>query len=300
MLRAMPSGTRISRLATLLLTLLLHAAPVGAVPIAALDSVLAGTPADSLALPLRRLEGQLDPARGAEVAMTLGRYHFARGEYRDAVAAFARGSARLEPGRKPEARYWIGLSWLGLGNPAQARAALEDVARASEELRVPATLALAQAWELARRPERALELLAPLAEAPLGEPGPAVLERLGALDERLGRPEPARKARARLLEEYPRSTEAAAARLALATAEQPGLGAVAVAIGSFVDVARARALASEARRAGFPAATVIERGSPAVLHVVRLGVYANTRQARTAGDQAARALGVTYEIERAR
>jgi hypothetical protein len=103
-----------------------------------------------------------------------------------------------------------------------------------------------------------------------------------------------------LLEEYPRSTEAAAARLELASAKQPGLGAVAVTVGSFIDVARARSLASEARRAGFPSAEVIDRGSPAVLHVVRLGVYANTKQARAAGDQAARALGVTYEVEKAR
>src|SRR5205807_2400748 len=83
----------------------------------------------SLRVPLRRLEGRLDPARSAEVAMTLGRYHFARGEYRDAVAAFARSSARLEPSRKPDARYWMGLSWLGLGEPAQARATLEGGAR---------------------------------------------------------------------------------------------------------------------------------------------------------------------------
>ena len=266
----------------------------------ALDSLLTRTPTDSLGLPLRRLEGRLDPTSAGEVAMTLGRYRFARGEYREAVAAFARGAARLEPNRKPEARYWMGLSWLGLGDPSQARAALEDVARSSPELHVPTTLALAQAWELARRPERALELLAPLADAPLGESGPAVLERLAALDERFGRALPGRRARARLLEEYPRSTEAAAARLALATVEQPGLGAVAVVIGSFVDASRARSLASEARRAGFPHAEVMERGSPATLRIVRLGVYANTRQARAAGDQAARALGVSYEIERAR
>lgn len=268
--------------------------------IAALDSLLDRTPGDSLGLPLRRLEGRLDPARGAEVAMTLGRYRFARGEYREAVAAFGRAAARLEPGRKPEARYWMGLSWLGLGDPSQARAALEDVARAGAELHVPATLALAQTWELARRPERALELLAPLAEAPLGESGPALLERLAALDERFGATLPARRARARLLEEYPRSTEAAAARLAFAALEKPGLGAVAVVIGSFVDASRARSLAGEARRAGFPHAEVIERGSPVTLRVVRLGVYSNTRQARAAGDQAARALGLSYEIERAR
>jgi tetratricopeptide (TPR) repeat protein len=287
----------------LLLLALVAAAPgrsLGAV--AAMDSLLERTSADSLGPPLRRLESRLDPAHGAEVAMTLGRYRFARGEYREAVAAFGRAAARLEPGRKPEARYWMGLSWLGLGDPSQARAALEDVAHTSAELHVPATLALAQAWELARRPERALELLSPLAEAPLGESGPALLERLAALDERFGATLPARRARARLLEEYPRSTEAAAARLALAALEQPGQGAVAVAvvIGSFVDASRARSLAGEARRAGFPHAEVIERGTPAPLRIVRLGVYANARQARAAGDQAARALGVSYEIERAR
>ena len=56
----------------------------------------------------------------------------------------------------------------------------------------------------------------------------------------------------------------------------------------------------EARRAGFPQAEVITRTSPATLHTVRLGVYPGTRQARAAGDQATRALGVASEIERAR
>src|SRR5204862_7481665 len=132
MLRPMPLGSPLRSLGLFAsLALLLLAAPVPralAIEGSALDSLLASTPADSLRVPLRRLEGRLDPARSAEVAMTLGRYHFARGEYRDAVAAFARSSARLEPSRKPDARYWMGLSWLGLGEPAQARATLEGVA----------------------------------------------------------------------------------------------------------------------------------------------------------------------------
>jgi tetratricopeptide (TPR) repeat protein len=266
-----------------------------------LAALLAGTPPDSLAGPLRRLESRLPPPSGAEAAMTLGQLHYMRGEYRDAAAAFGRAAARLDPARKPDARYWAGLSWLGLGDAAQARAALEEVARTSGTRRTEASLGVAQAWDLARRPERALEVIDPLADQNLGETGPALLERLAALDERMGRAEPAHRARLRLLREYPRSTEAAAARLTLAAAApRPGRGAVAVLVGSFVDPARAQSLASEARRSGFPGAEVVVGGDrPAVLHLVRLGIYSSTRQAKSAGEEATRALGVTFQIVRA-
>ena len=267
-----------------------------------LRTLLASTPAESLIAPLRRLEAdRARPAENAEAAMTLGHLHFARGEYREAAAAFARAAARLDPTRKPEARYWAGLSWLGLGEPVQARAALEEVSSVPGPRRIDAMLGIAQAWELARRPERALELLMPLLDTELSESGPAVLERIATLAERASRPEVARSARARLLRDYPRSIEAASARLSLASATQAtGTGAWTVVVGSFVDPARARSLASEAKRAGFPEAQVVVRGEGlAAIHIVRLGTYATSSEARKAGELATRAMGVAFEIVRA-
>jgi tetratricopeptide (TPR) repeat protein len=264
-------------------------------------ALLATTPADSLVEPLLRLEGtRARPAEGADAVMVLGALHFARGEYREAVNAYSRAAARLDPARKSEARYWAGLSWLGLGEPTQARSALEEVVRGGGARRVAALLGLAQAWELSQRPERALEVLEALLHDDLGEVGPAILERAAALAEHARKLEQARRARERLLRDYPRSIEAAAARLALARAADPaGASDVAVVIGSFVDRARARSLATEAKRSGFPGAQVVTRGEGlAAVHIVRLGTYPNHAEARRAGEQATSALGVAYQIVR--
>ena len=267
-----------------------------------LESLLAGTSSDSLPVALRRIEASSrNTAEGAQAVMTLGQLHFARGEFRDAAAAFGRAAARLAPGQKPRARYAQGLAFLGLGEPTQARAALDEVARTSTALRAEALLGGALAWELAERPERALETLEPLLGEPLGESGPAILERIGALAERANRQDEARRARERLLRDYPRSIEAASARANLAaSAQRPGAGTVAVVIGQFLDQARARLLAAEAKRAGFPNAQVITRGQGlAAIHVVRLGTYSSLSEARQAGEQALRALGVTYQVVKA-
>ena len=262
-------------------------------------TLLEGTPADSLAAPLARLEGG-DPASGGEAALTLGALHFARGEYREAVTAYARAAARLDPAHKAEARYWAGLAWLGLGEPTRARASLEEAAREDSPRRIDALLGIAQAWDLSGRADRATDALSEVAEGELGETGPALLERLAALSERLKHPDQARRARERLLAIYPRSIEAAAARLELAQAEAgSAAGHVAVVIGSFLDRARAQSLAGEAQRAGFPGAQVVTRGEGlAAVHTVRLGTYSRHLDARRAGDQAAKALGVTYRIVR--
>lgn len=264
--------------------------------------LLERSPADSLPSALARLEATSpDPDEGARAVMTLGQLHYARGEFRDAAAAFGRAAARLAPGDKPLARYAQGLSFLGLGEPTQARAALEEVAHNSSALHDDALLGVAQAWELDQRPERALETLEPLLGQPLSESGASILERLGALAERANRPDEARRARERLLRDYPRSIEAASARAHLAAAAQrPGAGTVAVVIGQFIDPSRAHALAAEARRSGFPNAQVITRGQGlAAIHVVRLGSYSSAAEARQAGELAVKALGVSYTVVRA-
>lgn len=281
----------------------------GAVPAAAttppgqrnLGATLASVSADSLAGPLRQLESRSTGAEAARVAMMLGRLHLSRGEYREAADAFGRAAARLDPGNKPEARYWAGIAWLGAGQPAQARSVLEEMTREPSAWRAPALLALARTWELSRRPERALEALDLAAREPEGAHTPRLLERYAALQEAAGHSAVAERARDRLLKEYPRSIEAAEARRARLTASAEGTGNFAIVIGTFLDPARAKSLATTAQRAGFEDARVETRGEGlAAVHAVWLGTWSDPNKARAAGEQAARALGVTWELTRAR
>jgi tetratricopeptide (TPR) repeat protein len=275
-----------------------HAA---AAPARDLNAMLARVPADSLAGPLRAFESQATGAEAARAAMTLGRLQLSRGEYREAADAFGRAAARLDPANKPEARYWVGIAWLGAGQPAQARSVLEEMTREPSSWRAPALIALARTWELSRRPDRALEALDLAATEPEGAHTPALLERYAALQEAAGHPAVAERARERLIKDYPRSIEAAEARRVRLAATEAGTGNVAVVIGTFLDPARARSLATTAVRAGFENARVETRGEGlAAVHTVWIGTYPDTKKAKAAGEQAARALGVTYELTRAR
>jgi tetratricopeptide (TPR) repeat protein len=276
---------------------------VAASPAAAQDlrDVLARTAPDSLAAPLRAVEARSGrPAEAGEAARVLGQLHYARGEYRQAAAAFARAAARLEPSRKGEARYWEGLAWIGAGDASRARAVLEEVARTEAALRAPARLGMAFAWEAQHRPERALEELERLTAEGGGDALAAALERTAAVAGRLRRDDIAARARERLLRERPASAEAARLRAVgpgPASAASAGAGAVAVHIGAFADPARARALAETARRAGFSGAQVVSRTEGgARVHAVRLGAFASPDEARRAGERAARELGVAWRI----
>src|SRR5262245_5220972 len=283
-----------------LLSLLAASAPV---PVSApLQALLEARPADSLVAPLKKFE--LEHARGSEAgeaAYVLGQLHFARGEYRQAGDAFGRAAAQLEPGRQAAARYWSGLCCLALKQPEQARAVLEEVAKSDAELRARAMLGVALAWEMSDKPEAALQALESVLSRSPGEAGPAALERQAALAERLKRVDLARRARERLRREYPRSIDAALASLPAPAAPPPaaGDGQMSVQIGAFADRARARTLAESARRGGFPDAAVTVRGEgDARMHVVTLGVFASREEARSAGERAAGALGVTYQVVR--
>lgn len=181
---------------------------------ATLAEVLASTPGDSLALPLRRLEQRLGRSQeSGVVAYELGCFHFARGEYQQAAETLARASARLEPSRKPEARYRRGLALLALRRSTEARVTFEEVALASAALRPEALLGLSYAWEQAGRPDRALDVLEALVAGDPDESGASALERIATFATSLGRADVARRAAARLRRDYPASVEAARLRL---------------------------------------------------------------------------------------
>jgi tetratricopeptide (TPR) repeat protein len=276
----------------------LMAAP-GAGSSPALRALLQKVPADSLIGPLHRFEiEQGRGPEGGEAALLTGRLHYARGEYRQAADAFARAAARLDPSQKHEARYWAGMSWLALRDPNQTRAALEEVAQSDSPRRTDAMLGIAMAWELAGRPERALEVLDRLLAGSPGEAGPGALEHLVALADRQHLPERARSAREQLMRDYPRSIEAARAATPAANVGRPErAGSITVQIGVFSSLARARVLANAAQRSGFAGTRVLTRGQGrAVSYTVSLGTYPSTDQAKRAGEQAARRLGVAYRL----
>jgi tetratricopeptide (TPR) repeat protein len=244
------------------------------------DSPRAGTPA--------QVSADDDWASGFE--------HYARGEYRQAADAFARVGARVEPVRKPEARYWAGLSWLGAQDAAQARSAFEDVASVPSQWRALAQLGLAHAWELSKRPDRAIDVLTALTRDDAGEAGAAALSRLATLAAAAGEVDVARHAHERLLREYPGSMEAASARLADGSppeARRP----IAVQLGAFSEPTRARALADVARQAGLGEVRVVERAEGGMkLHVVMLGPYAKEADARRSAARASERLGVVARV----
>jgi tetratricopeptide (TPR) repeat protein len=284
--------------------------------------LLESLPADSLAAPLRRFEAAHHGGMAAEAALTLGQLHYARGEYRQAAETFGRAAARFDPSRKAEARYWAGLAWLGAGDPSRARSSFEEAARGESPQSAGARLGVAFCWELAQRPERALETLQTLLANDPDEAGPAALEHLAALATRLGRPELARRARERLVHDYPSSIEAVRAELAPAAtaiarppaAPRPRPAATApvarpapppaavhgpftVQIGAFREAARAGRLAERARRGGFaPVRVSALEDAGGALYAVRVGVYATAEDARDAGARLGRALDVVWRV----
>ena len=288
---------------------------------ATVRQVLESYPADSLVAPLGRLEAARQGGDAAEAALALGRLHYARGEYRQAAADFARAVPRSAPHGRGEVHYWTGLAWLGAGEVGQARAVFEEAARKDSPRRPEAQLGVALCWEAARRPERALETLLTLLAGDPGEAGPAALERVAVLATRLERPELVRRARERLAKDYPRSIEAVRAVRAAASgaartsrpASRPPAPAttrlapppvaaqvpLAVQIGVFREEARARELAERARREGFgPARVAALTDAGGKLFAVRVGVYATAEDARSAGDRLGRALGVSWRVVR--
>jgi tetratricopeptide (TPR) repeat protein len=284
----------------LLVPFLLAALPGAALAAseAAWRALPAAASADSCASLLRIWESAPPRAvTAADATMARGQFHYARGEYRQAKDAFARASARTTGAEQGEARYWVGLSSLALGEGSAAREAFAEAAASAPARRELAQLGAAQAWDADRHPEKALDALRALLAGDPGEAGPAALERLGALAEQFHRDEDARQARRRLARDYPGSLEAA--RLNATPSAPAGAGPVGVQIGVFADRARAVSLAAQAKAAGFASVQLVERkgdGSRPTLWLVRLGTFATRDEANAEGEKAQRALGVGWQV----
>ncbi len=275
-----------------------HAALVDAWRAVPMDS-----PVDSLPVVLRALESRGNRSgRAAAAAFALGQFHFARGEYAQALAAWERAANQTNGSERGEVRYWQGLAHLGLAQPSAAREAFAEAARTVPARRSLARLGIAQALEAEGRTPMAFDELQKLLAGDPGEAGPAALAAFASLAERAKHADDARLARGRLLREYPASVEAArigATPLVPAADEQERAGGFRVQIGAFGDMARADALAQSARKAGFPNAAVDQRaagpGRPA-LFLVRLGGYAYAAEAHAALERAERSLGVSGQV----
>ena len=191
----------------LLLAPWLLAAPLPVSP--GLAQVLAQTPADSLLGPLRRYELQhRHGAPAAEAALMLGHLHLIRGEYRLAADAFTRAAAGFELARKDEALYWGGIAWLGVPDRGRARALFDQVAFDNGARRDEATLGIALSLIEDNHPERALKFLGRLTGKRAAECTAGALGATAAAAGRTGDQGLAKRARERLLREYPRSLEA--------------------------------------------------------------------------------------------
>ena len=227
--------------------------------------------------------------------MAVGRLHFARGEYRKAGSAFAVAGARLDLERRPEARYYAGLSWMALREFEKARAALQEAAVENSAVRAGARLALAQSWEASGRVDRAFEELRFLLTEGPGEWGASALAMQRELALRLRRETAARQAGERLLREYPASMEALRLRQII-EAPDAALGTVFIRLGAFADEERARGLAADARRAGFSEVRVVPpTGVGAPLYVVQLGPYTDSDEADAQFVRAGETLGISPE-----
>jgi hypothetical protein len=156
---------------------------------------------------------------------------------------------------------------------------------------VDATVGLALAYELGRHSDKVLETLEPLLANAKGEAMPQALERLFTVASHEGRDDLARRARERLVEEFPLSMEAQRAGL---PAPPPGATSLLVA-GPILDSDRAASLLLEARKAGFAVAR-LGTGERAGEYVIELGEYTDPNEAKREAERARRALHLNVQI----
>lgn len=255
-------------------------------PRATLRDVRVPGPADSMIVPLRRLQ---DGPDAGEAARSLGLLQYARGEYAAARQSFARAQGRLSEPARGNARCWEALAWLAQGATSRATSTLKPVMGPPGPNRETALLLAAQALDMGPDPARAQPIYDRLLKA--SRPHPTALARAARLEARLGHPERSRAITERLEELYPASLEAASSGGAMPSEHER----VWVNIGSFVSSQAAHDLAERARRAGFDRAGVAtDRGGGSARYVVRLGPYDSRDEASATGERVQAAIGTDY------
>jgi tetratricopeptide (TPR) repeat protein len=245
------------------------------------------------------LQGYGDHPRAAEAAEILADYRYALGEYKAAARHYATAAGLSAGEARVRCLLARGRALLGASDYTAATAVFEEVLtlapRTSE-----ARLGIADAALLAGEVKRAVTLYTQmLNESPRSDPATPIglAQRLRALDT-LGRSDEAVADARRLVEEYPRSSEAAAVRDRLrrekreraaetdATPNQPG-------------TATAPARRPPARTpAGREAPSPIEEPAQAGAYSLQLGAFGNEANAQDLADRVAELRVSDVRIER--
>jgi tetratricopeptide (TPR) repeat protein len=262
--------------------------------------------------------------RAADAAEVLGDYHFARGEYRTAArhyetAAEASGQDSLRTHRL----VCRGRALLAAGELDAAVGQFEQILRSAPGT-AEAGLGLADAAALAGEEERAAGLYrAVIDHAPESELTPIALAQLIRVLDALGRGEEALEIARRLVEDYPRASEAAAVRERLRVDERASRGAAdrsgdgeigetppttpsdppipealyTLQLGAFGSEANAQELALEINKLGLTDVRIERevRGSR-TFYRVRCGAYPDTESAEAEGKRLRDAHGLSYQV----
>lgn len=160
-------------------------------------------------------------ALAGQAAEILGDYHYARGEYKTAAGHYGMAAEMTTKESERNHRLLLrGRSILAAGDPDAAREQFEEILRSAPR-NVGAGLGLADAAAMAGDGARAAQLYrAVLAEAPESDEAPMALAQLIRTLDGLDREEEALAAARRLVEDYPRASEAAPARERLRVSER--------------------------------------------------------------------------------
>jgi len=238
--------------------------------------------------------------------MELGLHQYALGTYGQATRHFGRVVA-LKPPKRDEmkARYWLGLALVGSGKYAQARRELEAVKLndGGSGLSDAASLGVADCLREEGSYSPALAEYNRLAARPGGSNWlPQALNGAALCLEKLKRQAEARQIYSRLMNEFPSSFEATAARGKLRSSAAPAsqgtaAGGYTIQAGAFSQESNARKLVASLTQKGITDLSVVreERGGRE-LFIVYLGEFPTREAAQQRSKELSARLGLSCSV----